>query len=116
MRISGLTQDGDWQFGKGRANYLRRSDAIRQNVLTRIRSFANDWFIDVNDGIPWIDMLGTKDNETRVLREIEKRVLSTSGVRLIERLRVTDITSRNATIELSVIDIFDERHDETVTI
>lgn len=116
MRVSGLTSDGDWQFGKGRANYLRRSEAIRQNVSTRIKSFTNDWFLDINEGVPWFDLLGNKESEKRILREIETRVLGTEGVRLIERLRLTNLTQRDATIELTIIDIFDERYDETVQI
>lgn len=116
MRVSGLTADGDWRFGKGRAVYLRRSEAIQQAVVTRLRSFTDDWFLDTVNGLPWIELLGNKESEKRILREIETQVLGTEGVRLIERLRVTGLTQRNASIELTVIDIFDERFDETVTI
>lgn len=117
MRVSGLTANGDWRFGKGRAGYLRRSDAIAQNVITRLRSFVNDWFLDISDGIDWIDLLGSKENEKRILREIETRVLGTDGVRSITRLRLVGIdVNRAASIELSYIDIFDEQIDETVSI
>jgi hypothetical protein len=117
MRVAGLTAAGDWRFGKGRAVYLRRSEAIRQSVVTRLRSFVDDWFADIDAGLPWIEMLGTRNNETRILREIERTVLQTEGVRSIQRLRLTGIDQdRGATIELSIVDIFDQRLDETVSV
>lgn len=115
MIVSGLTGDGDWRFGKGRAVYLRRSDAIQQNVVTRLRSFVNDWFLDVSNGLPWVDMLGTRDQEKRILREIEASVLSTEGVKRIDLLRLVSVDrDRGASIELVATDIFDETFTETV--
>lgn len=115
MIVSGLAADGDWRFGKGRANYLRRSDAIRQSVVTRLRSFVDDWFLDTEAGLPWLDLLGTRNNEAQILREIEQVVLATEGVRTIERLELVEVdTGRNATIRLAVRDIFNQTFTETV--
>lgn len=117
MRVAGLTDSGDWRFGKGRAVYLRRSEAIQQNVVTRLRSFIDDWFADIDAGLPWLEMLGTRNNETRILREIEQVVLQTEGVRSIQRLQLVEVDQdRGASIELAIIDIFDQRLDETVSI
>ena len=117
MSVAGLSSSGDWRFGKGQASYLRKSAEIQQNTVTRLRSFTNDWFIDTGAGLPWIDLFGDKNAEKRTLREIERVVLSTPGVRIIEILRVTNVDDeRAATIELSVVDIFDERFDETVSV
>ena len=116
MIVSGLTVGGDWRFGKGRAVYLRKSDAIHQNVVTRLRSFDNDWFLDISQGLPWIDMLGTRDQEKRILREIEAVVLATEGVKRIDRLRLVSVDrDRGAKIELVATDIFDEQFTETVS-
>lgn len=115
MRVSGLDSNGDWRFGKGKANYLRRSDAIKQNVITRLRSFTDDWFLDITAGLPWINMLGSRNNEARILREIERRVLATEGVRTIELIELIDIDeNRKATIHISLIDIYGDQHDEVV--
>lgn len=117
MRVSGLTTGGDWRFGKGRAIYLRRSDAIQQNVVTRLRSFVGDWFADIDAGLPWIEMLGTRNNSTRLLREVERVVLQTEGVRAIQRLRLVEVDEhRGATIDLAIVDIFDQRLDELVSV
>jgi hypothetical protein len=115
MRVSGLDSDGDWRFGKGKAVYLRRSEAIRQNVVTRLRSFTDDWFLDTTAGLPWFELLGHRETERRILREVEAVVLATGGVRAIERLRMTPPgRDRAATIEIDVVDIFDERFTESL--
>lgn len=117
MRVSGLTASGDWRFGKGRAVYLRRSNAIRQNVVTRLRSFTDDWPFDVDAGSPWLELFGDRDPDAkrRILREVERVVLTTEGVRTIERLELVEIDrDRGARIQITVTDIFNERFDETV--
>lgn len=116
MRVRRLTKTGDWTFGKGKADYLRRSEAIRQNVVTRLKSFTDDWFADINAGLPWIELLGNRQTQERILREIEETVLTTEGVRSIDRLSVTDVTDRDAKIQLRFTDMFDRRYDETVGI
>lgn len=113
MRVSGLDQNDDWRFGKGRAVYKRRSDAIAQNVATRLRSFTNDWFADVGAGIPWIELLGNKGTERRILRAIERTVLQTEGVRKIDVLRIIRRdTARSVTIELSYTDVYDRTNTQ----
>jgi hypothetical protein len=117
MRVAGLTSSGDWRFGRGKASYLRRSDAIRQNVVTRLRSFTDDWFLDITAGLPWFALLGERNTERRILREVEAEVLGTEGVRAIERLRITpDRAQRTATVEITVVDIFDERFTDRITV
>jgi hypothetical protein len=116
MSVSGLTAAGDWRFGQGKAVYIKRSDEIAQNVVTRIRSFTNDWFPDVNDGLAWFEMLGSKGQRARILRELEQTVLRTEGVRTIEKLDIADLTARNATIEISYRDIFDRRLTRSVSV
>lgn len=117
MTVRRTTSAGDWTFGKGRADYVARTTAIRQNVVTRLRSFRNDWFADVDAGSPWIEIFGQKSNRTRLIGEIERVVLATYGVRTIERLRITGVdVNRVASVELSFTDIFDQTFNETVEI
>lgn len=111
MRVSGLTAGGDWTFGRGKANYKAKSQAVRQSVVTRLREFQNDYFADIGRGIDWITIMGQRGNQDRIKREIERRVLSTEGVRTIDKLEITQIRSdRSATIELRYTDFFDETY------
>ena len=117
MRVAGLTSSSDWRFGRGKASYLTRSDAIRQNVVTRIKSFKDDWFANINHGLDWLNLLGQKGNEDQILREVERIVLATEGVTQITKLRIVKIDdNRNAVIELSFSDIFEQSFNESVPI
>ena len=53
-RVRRLDKNHDWTFGQGFSNYATESDAIAQNVQTRLWSFANDWFLDLEHGLPWL--------------------------------------------------------------
>lgn len=115
MRVSGLDNMGDWRFGKGRAVYVRDSQAIRQNVVTRLRSFTDDWFLNVGHGLPWFRLLGSRANEKRVLRAIERQVLQTEGVLSIDRLRIVRRDrNRGIVLELRYVDVFDQSIADTL--
>lgn len=117
MRVAAITASGDWRLGKGRAQYVAKAAAVRQNVVTRIRSFRNDWYADIRHGIDWITLLGERSNQDAVLREVERIVLETPGVGVIERLRLTGTDgNRRATIELRFNTLFDEAFDEQIEI
>ena len=117
MRVSGLDKDGDWRFGRGLAVYISRGDAIRQNVVTRIKSFKSDFFLDVDANIDWIDLLGRRETKDEIMRAIERVTLSTDGVTTITRLEIDVKTStRKATIMLSFSTIFEENISEEITI
>lgn len=117
MRVSGLDEDGDWRFGRGLAVYISRSDAVRQNVVTRLRSFRTDFFLDVDANIDWIDLLGRKSTREEILRAVERVTLSTDGVTTINQLDIEVKTStRKATIMLTFGTIFDESITEEITI
>lgn len=107
MKVSGLDRNNDWRFGRGLAVYVQDSAAIRQNVATRIRSFAGDWFLDVDANIPWIELLGRRDSREQVLREVERVTLSTEGVVKMTHLDMQyDKRTRVAVITLGFEDIF----------
>lgn len=117
MRVSKITTGGDWMFGKGRAQYVANADAVRQNVVTRIRSFTNDWFADIGHGIDWVNLLGQRGNDRKILAAIEKAVLDTPGVSTITRLRLTNTgRDRKASIELQFTTLFDKAFNESVEI
>jgi hypothetical protein len=107
MRVSRLIND-DWTFGKGLANYVANSEAIRQNVVTRLRSFANDWFLDVTAEIDWFNILGNRNNQEIIESEVRRVVLATDGVLTIDKFAIVGITDRDATIQLSITTIFDD--------
>ena len=65
-RVRRLNKEHDWTFGQGFSNYATESDAIAQNVQTRLWSFANDWFLDLEHGLPW-GKYGRLGNQNKTL-------------------------------------------------
>ena len=88
MQVSGLDKNLDWRFGKGRAVYKTNAKAIEQNVQTRLRSFRGDWYLDVDAGVNWIELLGNPGTEKRIIRAVESTVLQTEGVISIQELKI----------------------------
>lgn len=115
MKVSRLIND-DWAFGKGLANYVADSEAIRQNVVTRLRSFANDWFLDVDANIDWLNILGNKNNQKIVESEIRRVTLATEGVLTFDYYEVVSISSRNINLKIKFTTIFDDRIETEIGI
>lgn len=107
MRVRSITLNGDWTFGKGRANYLTASKAIAQNVKTRLRSFLGDWYLDVKHGVDWINLLGNLNTERRIIRAVERTVLKTFGVVSIGKIEIVQRdNNRGIIIQIYYIDVF----------
>lgn len=117
MRVAGITADGDWTFGSGKASYKVEADAIKQNVATRLRSFTNDWFLDVENGIDWFALLGSRNSLDKLERAVQKSVLQTTGVVSISNFDVVeDRKNRAITINLSYTDVFGELISEGIDV
>lgn len=114
MSVAGITKDGDWIFGRGKASYKTKSDEIRQRVVTRLRLFTNDWFLDITAGNPWIELFGSKNSQDKILRTIERSVILTEGVRSLDSLEIIEITNREAQIRFSYTDVFNNQFNEQV--
>lgn len=81
MRYRRLTDDGDYQFGHGGADYLVDSAAlVAQSIKTRLLLMTGEWFLDVDEGTPYsTEILGTGTQSLYDLA-IQTRVLETAGV------------------------------------
>ena len=110
MRVRSITAQGDFTFGKGRANYLTGSKAIAQNVKTRLRSFAGDWYLDVTHGVDWLNLLGNRGTERRIVRAVERTVLQTQGVVKVSRIEIVRRNrNRGIAIEVDYTDVFNSQ-------
>ncbi|MNO26509.1 hypothetical protein D3C76_163630 [compost metagenome] len=84
MRYRKLDADGDMTFGQQQANFWRDvPDAPAQAILTRLKMFAGEWYLDISEGVPYQGgVLGkyTKDSADSILRNV---ILNTPGVAAI---------------------------------
>lgn len=104
MKVRSLDVNGNWTFGKGKSNYVKDIDAIKQNIKTRIKSWKYNCFFAKLEGVDWNNYfnLGTKE---LLDTDIKRVILQTNGV-----LRITEYTStmteRSIGITMTIVTIF----------
>jgi len=106
MKVSAITNNGDWTFGSGLAGYKKKSSAIRQNIATRLRSFKNDYFLDVNAGTDWLSILSTPNNKLTLERAVRSVVITTEGVLSVDSVSII-VSDRVAKVEVTYTDIYE---------
>ena len=111
MRVRRLDKNHDWTFGQGFANYAGQSEAIAQNVQTRLWSFTNDWFLDLYHGLPWLEQMGRNVNLSNWEIRIKRHVLQTDGVAKITEYDTNlDPDTRRLQIVIGYQDIYGQEH------
>jgi hypothetical protein len=110
MRYRALSPTGDYLFGAS-AYFLVNSPAtVAQAIKTRLNLLAGEWFLDNRVGLNTDLILGRNTAGTRD-REVQKRILGTTGV--------TGIASYQSTLDgrdFNVVAIVDTVYGDQVTI
>ena len=95
MKYRQLDNDGDMQLGK----YLENTpEAVAQAVLTRLRLWTEEWFLDVTEGTPWLQLVLGHGTQKTAIQAIRKRILETEGVQSITRLEFNENPSTRAVV------------------
>jgi hypothetical protein len=81
LRYRKLDKNYDMTFGHGQSDYFRdEPEMVAQNIMTRLRLFTREWFLDTREGTPYREeVLGkyTRDTYANALR---RRIIQTNGV------------------------------------
>jgi hypothetical protein len=115
MRVRAIDGSGDWLFGKGRQNYRIENNAIAQCIKTRLLSFINDAFWDIDFGIDWRRLLGYRGNKEEIVYECKRIILGTTDVKKLVSFDITT-SGRSATISFSVETIYSQTVTSTVEV
>jgi hypothetical protein len=104
MKVRALDINEDWTFGKGKSNYFKDIDAIKQNIKTRIKSWKYNCFFAKNDGVDWNNYfnIGTKN---QLDLDIKRVILQTNGVLRITEYEST-MTERAIGITVTIVTIY----------
>lgn len=82
MRYREMDPDGDYVF-RGNSPFLVNSpQAVAQAVLTRMRLWVGEWFLDSREGLATPEILGRYTALTRDLA-VQRRIVTTPGVRAL---------------------------------
>lgn len=84
MRYRTLDANGDYTFGENGSNFLVNSPAaVGQAVLTSLKLFRGEWFLDQTAGVPYsTEILGAGTESLRDLA-VQTAILQVQGVNSI---------------------------------
>lgn len=81
MRYRKLTEDGDYTFGNGQMDFWRDvPEAVGQAVKTRLLLWLGEWFLDIEEGTPFMQGILGKYSITEADVTIQDRALGTQGI------------------------------------
>lgn len=119
MRIRKQTSSGDYQFGHSLGDFWYNAvDGVGQAILTRLRLYTGEWYLDVDEGTPWgaiplNDAVVARGqilaNNTALTRDLalKQRVLQTEGVlSILEYSSSTDPNTRTFNVNMVVDTIY----------
>lgn len=108
MRVRGLSDDGDMRFGAGGSLYLVDSaEAVAQIVMTRLKLWVGEWFIDTSEGTAWATgAIGERTRDT-IEPMLRARILDTPAITGIDSFDlVIDAEARAVAVRISVLTSF----------
>jgi hypothetical protein len=109
MSVARLDSNADWTFGLQKQGYITGTDEVAQNIKTRIKSFAFDWFLDVEAEIDWWSILSSLNNRNTILQEVERVTSNTEGVASVNDIKIISKRARDVTISIDVVTIYNDR-------
>lgn len=113
MTFRNLDSDGDWTFGKGLNNYAKENQAIGLDIKTRLLSWLEDCFFDMQAGVNWKQRLG-KPNQTLLLENDIRRIITqTENVTGINTLDII-VNGRSFTVSYDIETIYSKSFSDRV--
>lgn len=81
MKYRKLDSNGDYSFGNGNQDFLKDTpDTVAQAVLTRLRLWLGEWFLDTSEGTAYQEGVLGKNDEATANAVMRERILGTQGV------------------------------------
>lgn len=110
-----IDENNDWVFGSGLQSYAKNDLAINYDIKTKLQSFLTECFYNPELGLPWFQLLGSKDKNAIIL-SIKQAIINVEGVTEIVSLEFFLDTNRNATIKYVINTIYSTQVTGTVNL
>lgn len=98
-----LDSSGDYSHA---AHFKNDFNVVAQAVMTRLKLWETEWFIDLQEGTPYLNGVLGKYTEDTIDSLIKSRILETEGViEIIEYSTIfeRDLRKYNITVKISTI-------------
>ena len=103
MRYRKLTADGDYTFGNGQLDFYRDTpETVGQAVKTRILLWLGEWFLNTDEGTPFMLTVLGKHSKASADATIKERILTTQGVTEIESYE-SEIDAETRTLSINAV-------------
>jgi hypothetical protein len=77
-------------FGHSAKDYFQNTpEAVAQSVLTRLRLWRGEWYLDTEEGTPYMQEILGKNKEASAVSALYKRVRETEGVTAITNFQTS---------------------------
>lgn len=102
LKINELT--GDLELTSGDVSLTTGSDSIDQHIRSNIRAFRGEWFLNLDDGVPYFQEVFKKNQSPAVVDAIFKEaILKTTGVIELTEFEINyDTDKRKLILDFSV--------------
>ena len=111
MKYRKLSEDGDYTFGQGNANFLTGSDAVLQAIKTKILLLKGEFWEDLEDGTPLFDDILKKRSDDAARNAIDivikNRIMEVEGTTSVNNF-VSEIRNRRYIATINVQTIYGE--------
>ena len=106
----------DMSVEGGRIKRCTDSEAVAQNVRERLLTVQQEWFLDLDQGLPWFTTLtGRNVDESTLKGYISSSVMNTPGVKVITEVNIkAAANSREIGIGIVYEDKYNQKHEETI--
>jgi hypothetical protein len=103
-----LDSNWDMTFGHGLFDYARDQEAVSQNVKTRLQLLREEWFLDVDAGVPYLQEIMVKPANVPLTKALLKQtIIETEGIDELRSFEMLyDNTTRHVTVNATVTTIY----------
>lgn len=111
-----MDANGDMTFGQSLQNFATGAQACAQNVVTTLRMYLGEWFLDTSKGVPWFqDILKKPENLALAEADLKAAILGVLGVNTILSFSFVQ-SGRGATVTVSLDTLYGNINGIQVTV
>ena len=107
MRVRALDENWDWRFGQSKQCYAMESLGTAYDVKQKILCWFNDCFFDMQTGIDYKNLIGSKGGKQQLDNSVKKIIVTNPDIVEMTYFE-SSVTDRNYTATIRFKTIYGE--------